>query len=290
MRIAVLIAASVLVAGCSQSVGGDAERPTPSLTAPPSTTRADAIDHVTAPRRRPPDRRARARRSPTSSHGSRRAARRSRRVSLRDPRRRHDTARRRRRIRHAVGQGQLHDRLEVQRRRAGMSGGADRTRRRDPTTPTESGRAAGSTSTASSSWSARVTWRSRPFAAGIGPELPYGQSLAFGDYRCRGDQAGLFCVNYAHQSAARFSDAGVQPFGCLQPVTRRCRRSVRCSAAERGVVGRIGVHDHRAELRNRYGPVHVRRRGRRCERRPGSVTDRRRVLHPLRVDDRPSAS
>src|SRR5215475_10884036 len=40
MRIAALIAASVLVAGCSQSVGGDAERLTPSLTVPPNTTRA----------------------------------------------------------------------------------------------------------------------------------------------------------------------------------------------------------------------------------------------------------
>ena len=29
----------------------------------------------------------------------------------------------------------------------------------------------------------------------------------------------LFCVNYAHQSAARFSDAGIVPFGCLQKVT-----------------------------------------------------------------------
>ena len=54
------------------------------------------------------------------------------------------------------------------------------------------------------------------FAAGAGAELPYGQSLAFGDYRCRSDQAGLVCVNYAHQSAARFSNAGVETFGCLQ--------------------------------------------------------------------------
>jgi hypothetical protein len=54
------------------------------------------------------------------------------------------------------------------------------------------------------------------FAAGNGPELPYGQALAFGDYRCRSDPAGLFCVNYAHQSAARFSDSGVEPFGCLK--------------------------------------------------------------------------
>ncbi len=33
------------------------------------------------------------------------------------------------------------------------------------------------------------------------------------------DPTGLFCVNYAHRSAAWFSDAGVEPFGCLQPVT-----------------------------------------------------------------------
>jgi hypothetical protein len=57
------------------------------------------------------------------------------------------------------------------------------------------------------------------FTAGTGPELPYGQALAFGDYRCRADPAGLFCVNYAHQSGARFSDAGIEPFGCLQKVT-----------------------------------------------------------------------
>lgn len=49
--------------------------------------------------------------------------------------------------------------------------------------------------------------------------MPYGQALAFGDYRCRADPAGLFCVNYAHQSGAWFSDAGIEPFGCLQKVT-----------------------------------------------------------------------
>ena len=56
------------------------------------------------------------------------------------------------------------------------------------------------------------------FTNGTGPQLPYGQALAFGDYRCRADPAGLFCVNYAHRSAARFSDAGIVPFGCLQKV------------------------------------------------------------------------
>ena len=56
------------------------------------------------------------------------------------------------------------------------------------------------------------------FAKGTGPQLPYGQSLNFGDYRCRSDQSGLFCVNYARQSAARFSDGGIEPFGCLHRV------------------------------------------------------------------------
>jgi len=56
------------------------------------------------------------------------------------------------------------------------------------------------------------------FTNGTGPELAYGDTLAFGDYRCRSDPAGLYCVNYAHQSAARFSDAGIVPFGCLQQV------------------------------------------------------------------------
>jgi len=56
-----------------------------------------------------------------------------------------------------------------------------------------------------------------PFLNGNGPEPANGDSLSFGDYRCRADHAGLFCANYAHQSAARFSPAGVQPFGCLRP-------------------------------------------------------------------------
>jgi hypothetical protein len=58
-----------------------------------------------------------------------------------------------------------------------------------------------------------------PFVVGMGAELPAGRTLAFGDYRCRADAAGLFCVNYAHQSAVRMSAAGVEPFGCLQKTT-----------------------------------------------------------------------
>jgi len=57
-----------------------------------------------------------------------------------------------------------------------------------------------------------------PFVNGNGPELANGDSLSFGDYRCRADQSGLFCVNYAHQSAVRFAAAGIQPFGCLKSV------------------------------------------------------------------------
>jgi hypothetical protein len=55
-----------------------------------------------------------------------------------------------------------------------------------------------------------------PFINGDGRELPDGQSLSFGDFRCRADQVGAFCVNYAHRSAVRLAAAGVEPFGCLQ--------------------------------------------------------------------------
>jgi hypothetical protein len=57
-----------------------------------------------------------------------------------------------------------------------------------------------------------------PFVNGNGPELANGDSLSYDDYRCRADQAGLFCVNYAHQSAVRLAAAGVEPFGCLRSV------------------------------------------------------------------------
>ena len=57
------------------------------------------------------------------------------------------------------------------------------------------------------------------FTAGTGPELPYGSSLGFGDYQCRTDEVGLFCANRAHGTAVRFSDKGIEPFGCLEPVT-----------------------------------------------------------------------
>ena len=57
-----------------------------------------------------------------------------------------------------------------------------------------------------------------PFVNGNGPELANGDSLSYDDYRCRADQVGLFCVNYAHQSSVRFSSAGIEQFGCLRSV------------------------------------------------------------------------
>ena len=57
-----------------------------------------------------------------------------------------------------------------------------------------------------------------PFIKGVGPLLADGQTPAFADNRCRADASGLFCVNYAHRSAVQISTAGVVPFGCLQSV------------------------------------------------------------------------
>jgi hypothetical protein len=57
-----------------------------------------------------------------------------------------------------------------------------------------------------------------PFVNGTGAELAVGQSLTFGDNRCRSDAAGLYCVNYAHRSAVRIAADGVAPYGCLAEV------------------------------------------------------------------------
>ncbi len=57
-----------------------------------------------------------------------------------------------------------------------------------------------------------------PFVNGTGTELTAGQTLMFGDNRCRSDASGLYCVNYAHRSAVRIAADGVAPFGCLAEV------------------------------------------------------------------------
>lgn len=54
------------------------------------------------------------------------------------------------------------------------------------------------------------------FSAGQGPPLQQGGSLSFGDFRCRTDATVLVCVNYAHQTAVRYSDDGIDPYGCTR--------------------------------------------------------------------------
>jgi hypothetical protein len=54
------------------------------------------------------------------------------------------------------------------------------------------------------------------FSAGQGPPLPAGGSLSFGDFRCRTDTAALVCVNYANQTAVRYSEDGIDAYGCTR--------------------------------------------------------------------------
>jgi len=54
------------------------------------------------------------------------------------------------------------------------------------------------------------------FSAGQGPPLPVGGSLSFGDFRCRADSTALVCVNYARQTAVRYSDDGIDAYGCTR--------------------------------------------------------------------------
>lgn len=54
------------------------------------------------------------------------------------------------------------------------------------------------------------------FAAGQGVPLPADRSLSFGDFRCRSDATVLVCVNFARQTAVRYADDGVRPLGCTR--------------------------------------------------------------------------
>lgn len=54
------------------------------------------------------------------------------------------------------------------------------------------------------------------FAAGQGPPLPPDRSLSFGDFRCRTDTSTLVCVNYARRTAVRYSDDGIDAYGCTR--------------------------------------------------------------------------
>ncbi|MGU3499269.1 hypothetical protein [Mycobacterium sp. C31M] len=54
-----------------------------------------------------------------------------------------------------------------------------------------------------------------PFRDGRGATLPAGDTLTFGDFRCRADTAAVLCVNYADRSGVRLAADGVDGFGCL---------------------------------------------------------------------------
>lgn len=57
------------------------------------------------------------------------------------------------------------------------------------------------------------------FALGQGMPLPEGRSLSFGDFRCRTDSDALVCANFAHRTAVRYSDAGIDTYGCTRVST-----------------------------------------------------------------------
>lgn len=57
------------------------------------------------------------------------------------------------------------------------------------------------------------------FSYGQGAPLPTGKSLSFGDYRCRSDESTLICLDYAHHSAVRLAASGVDAYGCAREVT-----------------------------------------------------------------------
>lgn len=54
------------------------------------------------------------------------------------------------------------------------------------------------------------------FAVGSGAPLPQGNSLSFGDFRCRADVTTLVCVNYARKTGVRYSDDGITAYGCTR--------------------------------------------------------------------------
>jgi hypothetical protein len=218
MRIAVLIAASVLVGGCSQGVGGDAERAEPSPSAPPSTTTSTprATSPTSATPAKPPGEGAPIAEviafieagRPADAAGYHSANRDGTMTQLGQD------------VAFTTPSGKSNCMTDSKNFGGALACLVELTDP-PPRPPDVYGE-----------WKAQWVDFAGPsievgsshgdpgrFTNGTGSELPYGDTLAFGDYRCRADPVGLFCVNYAHQSAARFSDAGVVPYGCLQKVT-----------------------------------------------------------------------
>jgi hypothetical protein len=218
MRIAVLIAASVLVGGCSQGVGGDAEQTAPSLSAPARTTTSTPrpTTPTTTTAAKPPDAGAPVADvltfvesgQPADAAGFHTATRDGTATPLGDD------------VAFTTPSGKSQCMTDSKNFDGALSCLVDLAI--PPLQPPD----------VYGQWKGGWVDFAGPsievgsahgdpgrFSSGTGPALPYGEAIAFGDYRCRSDPAGLYCVNYAHQSAARFSDAGIVPFGCLQKVT-----------------------------------------------------------------------
>jgi hypothetical protein len=216
MRIAVLIAVSVLVAGCSQAVGGDAEQTKPTASAPSSTTNSRPPPTSTKPPPTPPPPDTPIagviawieEGSPVDAAGFHSATRDGTTTQLGND------------VAFTTPSGKTTCMTDAQH-----SGGALAclVQLTDPPPRPESAYGEwvggwvdfdGATITVGS-----VRGDPGRFTNGNGPKLGYGDSLSFGDYRCRADPVGLYCVNYAHQSAARFSDTGIAPYACAKQVT-----------------------------------------------------------------------
>jgi hypothetical protein len=54
-----------------------------------------------------------------------------------------------------------------------------------------------------------------PFNNGVGKPLNYGDTITFGDFQCRSDPTGIYCVSRSHHSGLAMSTA-LTPFGCVR--------------------------------------------------------------------------
>lgn len=69
------------------------------------------------------------------------------------------------------------------------------------------------------------------FIDGSGKPLAFGHTLAFGDYKCRSDLTGMYCVNLPKRTGFRFSNT-ITPYGCTQvEVPRGSGAKFKCAGA-----------------------------------------------------------
>ncbi|BBZ15008.1 putative lipoprotein LppI (plasmid) [Mycobacterium branderi] len=53
-----------------------------------------------------------------------------------------------------------------------------------------------------------------PFNDGAGKPLPYGDTISFGDYQCRSDPSGMYCLSRSHHSGLAMSTT-LTAYGCV---------------------------------------------------------------------------